>query len=124
MNAHALLVLVLAVHVMPEHLAELLGQSEGAWTYVAHGIEAAALWLTIGVMIRSMPVLAVSTYGAMEGLQRAACRLALPMDRAPSLAQGQTLCDAATGTPVSLMSLVAAVVVVVLVDTERRPWRC
>ncbi len=124
MSAHALLVLVVVAHLLPEHLADLLGHSAAAWHYVAYGVEAAALWLTVGLMIRTLAVLAVSTYGAMEGLQRAACRLALPMDRAPSLAPGQTLCDAATGMPVSVASLMAAMLAVVLADTERRPWRC
>lgn len=122
---HAALVLVLAVHMLPEHMAELLGHSAAAWHYVAYGLEAAALWLAIGIMIRSVPIMAVATYGAMEGLQRAACRLALPMDSAPALLPGQTLCDAATGLPVSFASLLAAFVVIVVADTSRRPasWR-
>ena len=124
MSAHVLLVLVIVAHLLPEHLADLLGHSAAAWHYVAYGVEAAALWLIVALTVRTLAITAVSAYGAMEGLQRAACRLALPMDRAPHLAPGQTLCDAATGLPASLSSLLAAMVVVVLADTERRPWRC
>ena len=125
MMPHAALILVVVVHFAPEHLAELLGHSAAAWHYVAYGLEAAALWLALGIMVRTIPVMAVATYGAMEGLQRSACRLALPMDSAPALLPGQTLCDAATGLPVSFASLLAAFVVVVLADKSRRPasWR-
>ena len=124
MSAHVLLVVVIVAHLLPEHLADLLGHSSAAWHYVAYGIEAAALWLIVALTIRTLAVVAVATYGAMEGLQRAACRLALPMDRAPSLQAGQTLCDAVTGLPASMTSLLATMIVVVLADTERRPWRC
>jgi hypothetical protein len=93
---------------------------------VAQGVEAAALWVGMAMLVRSLAVHAVAAYGAMEGAQRAGCRLALPMDRAPSLAPGQTLCDAATGLPMSLFSLMAAMVVIVVADTAKRPvlvWR-
>lgn len=121
MNAHALLFAALVVHILPEHLAELLSQSAAAWHYVAYGLEAALLWLAVGVGAQSVAVQAVAAYGAMEGAQRAVCRIALPMDSAPVLAQGQTLCDAATGLPVSFSSLIAAAVVVVVADVSRRP---
>lgn len=124
MSAHALLVVVVAAHLLPEHLADLLGHSAAAWHYVAFGLEAAALWIAVGIVVRTLPVMAVAAYGSMEGLQRATCRLALPMDKAPALQPGQNLCDMATGLPMSVSSLLAALVVVVLADTERRPWRC
>lgn len=136
MNAHALLVLAVAVHFGPEHLSDALGQSVAAWNYVAYGVEAGVLWLIVGTVrlekpaacsvwakveeTRRVPIMAVSAYGAMEGLQRAACRLALPMDRAPRLGTAN-VCDAATGLDASLMSLLAAFVVVVLVDSGRQP---
>ena len=121
MSPHALLVLALVAHLMPEHLADLTGQSHAAWHYVAYGIEAGVLWLIVGVSTSSIAVQAVAAYGAMEGAQRAACRLALPMDRAPHIPDGQTLCDVATGLPMSLSSLIAAAVIVVVADISRRP---
>ena len=121
MNPHALLVLALVAHLMPEHLADLTGQSHAAWAYVGYGIEAGALWLVVGVSTSSLGVQAVSAYGAMEGMQRAACRLALPMDKAPDLQAGQTLCDVATGLPISVSSLIAAAVIVIVADISRRP---
>jgi hypothetical protein len=42
------------------------------------------------------------------------------MDRAPSLAVDQTLCDAATGLPISLVSGCAALFMAALVQEESR----
>lgn len=116
-----MLLLALAVHLMPEPLADLLGHSHAAWAYAAYGVESAVLWLLVAGMCRVLAVQAVATYGAMESAQRAACRLALPMDRAPTVPPGQTLCDVATGLPASFASLLAAVVVIVVADISRRP---
>ena len=75
MIPHAMLALVLLVHLAPEHLAELLGHSQAAWAYVAYGIEAAVLWVLVAVVFRSPAIRAIGAFGAMEGAQRAACRL-------------------------------------------------
>lgn len=126
MIPHAMLVLVLLVHLAPEHLAEMLGHSQAAWAYVAYGVESAVLWVLVALVFRSPSILAIGAFGAMESAQRAACRLALPMDKPPALGPGQTVCDAATGLPISVASLLAAFVVIVVADVEKRPvlaWR-
>jgi hypothetical protein len=101
-----LLALSALVYLLPEHLPGLLGGTQGAWEVVAYGIEAAILWALAGLLLPRAAW--VCAWACCEALQRAACRLALPMDRAPKLADGQTMCEAATGLPMGWVSLAAA----------------
>lgn len=98
-------------HLAPELLAAISGGSVRAWEYVAGGAELACLYAAIGFFLRHWTVTPVAAWGAVEGLQRAGCRLAFPMDRPPQLLDGQTLCTAATGMPTGWVGLAAAVVV-------------
>lgn len=110
--------LLAAVHLLPEHLAELLGHSQKAWESVAYGLEAAILWLVIGAGARWVSLQAVAAWGATEGGMRAMCRVALPMDRAPLLPAGRNLCDVVTGLPASWFSLAAALLVACIAQEE------
>lgn len=96
------------VYFLPEHVAAMLGQSQAAWEYVAYGVEAALLWLAVGLSVRGFPLRFVSLFGFFEAMQRPVCRLCFPMDRAPKLPQGQTLCDVALSLPTILVSVPAA----------------
>jgi hypothetical protein len=109
-TAAALLLLAVLAHLAPEHIARALGHSHTAWESALYGLEAAAVWLAIGSAAAG-PLQAVAAYGAMESAQRAACRVALPMDRPPGLRPDENLCDRVTGQPASLYSLVAAALV-------------
>lgn len=111
-----LVCLAVLVHFAPEHLAEWLHQSQAAWEVVAYGTEAALLWLIVGLMVSSMPARFVALWAFFESAQRPVCRLALPMDRAPRLAEGQTLCDAALGINTAWLSVPAALFVVAIVQ--------
>jgi hypothetical protein len=111
MSAGPLIALLAAAHLMPEHLARLLGHSQAAWEYVLFAAEATILWLAVGATARLVSLQAAAAWGAMEGAQRAGCRLVLPMDRPPPKVPGVSLCDAATGLPMSSASLLAALFV-------------
>lgn len=102
----ALLILAALVYLLPEHMPGLVGGTHGAWETVAYGIEAAIVWALLGLL---KPRAAwVCAWACCEALQRAGCRLALPMDRPPRLADGQTVCEAATGLPLGWVSLLCA----------------
>ena len=123
MSAEALLLIVAAVHLAPLHVAGLTGGSHAAWETVGFGVESFILWAWVGMTRAALDLVAraISTWAAGESMQRAACRLMLPMDRKPALGPGQNLCDAATGLPVSLISLAAlAIVVMVLAGSAKR----
>jgi hypothetical protein len=109
--AAALLIVAALAHLAPEPVAAVTGGSVKAWEYVAGGLEAAALYAALGALLRHHAVTPVAAWGAVEGLQRAGCRLVFPMDRAPQLAEGQTLCTAATGMPTGWVGLAVAVLV-------------
>jgi hypothetical protein len=114
--AGLLLLLAGAVHLGIEHAPGWWGGTPAAWAYVGYGLEALCLWLLAARLVRNSParwpLWAVCAYGAWESLQRAGCRLMLPMDRAPQLSDGQTICQAA-GVPgwaiaPAVLALVAA----------------
>jgi len=118
MIAGLLLVLAALVHLGTEYAPGLWGGTHGAWHYVAYGFEALCLWLFVAHMASQTawrwPVWAVCSFGVWESVQRAGCRLMLPMDRAPQLADGQSICQAA-GVPgwlltPAVLALVAAAV--------------
>jgi len=119
-NAGALLLLAGVAHLAPMHIAALLAQSQAAWEYVGYAVESAVLWLLLAAFTRTMAIQAVAAWGAMEAAQRAGCRLALPMDRAPSLQAGQNLCDAATGLPMTYVSAAAALFVACIAQEAQR----
>lgn len=104
----ALLVVAVAVYFGPEVLPVLLGGTRGAWEYVMSGAEASFLWAVVFVLVPRFEARAVAAWAAFEALQRPVCRLAFPMDRAPSLDGAQSLCDAAFGIPMSALSVIAA----------------
>lgn len=111
-----LVCLAVLVHFAPEHLAVALHQSQAAWEFVAYGAEAALLWLMVGMVAPTLPARFVALWAFLESAQRPVCRLALPMDRAPHLAEGQTLCDAALGINTAWLSVPAALFVVAIVQ--------
>lgn len=107
----ALLALVALVYFLPERLPGMVGGTQAAWEYVAYGTEAAAVWAVLGVLLRRTPAVVVCTWATFEALQRPLCRLMLPMDRAPRLPPGQTLCEAAVGAPMAWVGFAAAAMV-------------
>jgi hypothetical protein len=116
----SLLVLAVLAGFAPERLADIFGGRVTAWEYVAHGTEAFALWAALGASAAGLAVRAICAYGAIEAGERAVCRLAFPMDRAPQIAVDQTLCDAATGLPISIVSGGAALFLAALVQEGGR----
>lgn len=115
MTALALL-LVAAVNFLPE----VLPGSMTAWEYVMHGIEAAFLWLLVLLASRTFLLQLVATFAMLEAGERAVCRLMFSMDNKPPLSAGQTLCDAATGFPMSLVSAGLALYVALIINALRR----
>ena len=102
--------------------AELAGLgTESAWQYVASGLESAGLWAFMGLVMlmgkqpaqlaRRLGLWACAAacwWAAIEGMERAGCRLAFGMHHKPAIPAAQTLCDAALGVPVSGLSVVLA----------------
>lgn len=113
-----LLVLVALLHYAPEHVAAIAGGTEAAWAYVASGIEACALWFAVGLSSRAVAVRAVAAWGAFESFERAACRLAFPMNYPPRVG-GQNLCSVATGMDTQWLGFLAALFVAALVREAR-----
>ena len=112
----ALLLFVVAVNFLPEYVAAVLGHSIKAWEYVAAGIEAGALWSAVGYKLRryGWASWAICGYGAFEGFSRAACRLAFPMNKAPTIEQPIGLCAAAGFDTYSLAPFLIALCAFVL----------
>lgn len=115
-----LLLLLAAVHFLPDVLPSLVGGSRAAWAYVTSGTEAAALWGLAFVLMRHFAARAVAAWGLFEALQRPVCRLAFPMDRKPDLSGEQNLCDAAFGLPMSLLSVLFALLLAALLQEVQR----
>lgn len=103
-----LLVLVAALYFGPEWVASGTGATQGALEYISAGTEAAALWLLLLLWCWGTESAAVCAWAAMEALQRPMCRLMLPLDKPPRLADGQTLCEAAVGLHMTWLSMAAA----------------
>lgn len=115
----ALLIVAALTHSAVDWFTVWFGGTKAAWAYVMYGAEATALWLALCAYIDSRQYhalirwsgLAMCAYGVFESSQRWACRLMLPMDKAPSV---PSVCEAAgihtvMFTPVAL-ALVAWVV--------------
>jgi hypothetical protein len=117
MIAVCALLLLVAVHIVPGVLAAAHVGTPAALDYIAAGVEASALWGAVLVLARG-PLRYVAAWGLAESLERAGCRALLPLDRAPVLAAGQNLCDAASGMPISLLSLVAALGLAAALETR------
>ena len=117
----ALLLLAAAVHLGAEHAPIIWGGSAGAWHYVAYGLESLLLWLLVARLVRThpmrWPIWAVCAYGVWESLQRAGCRILLPMDKAPALSDGLTICQAAG---ISGWLLAPAVVALIALSVSQR----
>lgn len=106
-TAAGALVLLVVVHLLPEWLAAAGVGTQAALEYIAYGVESAVLWV-VALVLAQGSLRYVVAWGIAESVARAGCRAALPLDHAPVLQPGQTLCDAAAGWPVGLLSLVAA----------------
>jgi hypothetical protein len=126
-----LLALLAAVNLLPEALSVSLGHSVRAWEYVLEGALVSCLLLIIAWLAapkcetsghRRITFL-VLAYGLFEAAQRPICRLAFPMDRAPPLADGQYLCDAAGLRTSELSVLFVAVIGLAAALSERHHER-
>ena len=123
----ALLVLAASSYFLPDALASL-GGSPAAWAYVCYGLEACILWLALASAIHALPIStqielmtarSICAWGAFEAAQRPVCRLAFPMDHPPQLAPGQGLCEAATGLPMTVVTILAALLLAAMVQEAR-----
>lgn len=114
-----LLAVVVVTYFGSEHLASMLGWSWAALAYVTSGLESFGLWLFVAwVALRSRwaAMAAVpAVLAAFESGLRAFCRLSLPMERAPSLLRGQTMCEAAYGMSLTWVSILFAALAAVIV---------
>ena len=104
------LLIVAALISLAPVLLPYLGGSEGAWQYVADGISAALAWGWLSTRSTGMTC-AAAVFLAVEGLERAGCRLAWPMGSKPATG-GQSLCEAAIGLPDEWLSLLALVIAI------------
>jgi len=114
-----------------------IGESIG-WNYfasqaVAWGAEAALLWGLLALWMGAQrPEITLSARAgswcarlacwgcAIEGAERAGCRLAFPMDRPPP-SSDVNICDLATGLPMTWLSISAAMLLACLaVESTRR----
>lgn len=122
-----LVAMVALVAFGPEAISAAGYGTQGAWEVVAHGLEAAVLWLPylwVFAITRSGPGMArwlsvwtargACSWALLEALMRAACRPAFSMHRPPPVSAD--LCTAATGWPVSTWSAAAALVLAVCVQ--------
>lgn len=121
MNVSLLLVAAVA-YLLPEHVS-MLGGTQAAWEYVAYGLESAALWLVVGLTVKQLAVRCVALWAMFEAVQRPVCRLVFPMDRPPEIPQGQNLCDAALGLPLSFLSVFAALFAACVIQEVMREGR-
>ena len=112
----ALAVFVVVLQFGPELAAALGFGSESAWQYVASGLESAALWTAVALFVRGLGSVA-AWWAAVEGAERAGCRLAFDMATKP--ATNLPLCDAALGVPASGLSVVVAIALAGLIEWSR-----
>lgn len=125
---YALLMLAACANLLPPLFASVLGGRVNAWEYVAYGMEAASLWLLVLAVLWTvpmrrgarMPLMAVAGWGFFEAMQRAGCRLMLPMDKAPSVPPHSGICDVALGWHISSLGLVFVGALIALVAHECR----
>lgn len=128
MNAVALLLICAVAHLGPDVAVRLFGGILGAWETVSYGIEAFLLYLY--ALARTGPMtrgeIAAVAYGMWESVQRPLWRVFLPMDRPAGLKHGQYMGDVVTGFPVSMVSpiLLLAVLLVVVKDFTRPSKVC
>lgn len=117
-----LILLIALGHLLPGVLAALFNHSQAAWESVGYGIESGGLWAYVsGKRDLALPgqqttFSLLCLWGYFESLQRPICRLAFPMDRPPKLLPNQNLCDAATGLPLTYLSLLLALFVASLLQ--------
>lgn len=126
----AMLAAAVAATFLPEALAACLGGTVAAWFYAMSGVEAAALWAAACAWVcatqRGHELItgrAVCAWAVFESMQRPICRLVFPMDRPPKIPEGKNLCDVATGLPMSLVSVIAALFLAALVQEFERARR-
>lgn len=120
-----LLIVAASVHLALEHFHGWFGGTSAAWAYVLYGAEATALWLALARMIDGQqlaraiawPGLALCAYGVFESSQRWACRLMLPMDKAPGV---PNVCEAAGIHTVAFTPVALALVAFVLSVSNNR----
>lgn len=116
------LLLIAALSALAYQLMSWAGVgSAKAWAYVGYGVESMALWLAVAVQHRKGPhrwaMWAVCSLGVFMALQRSACRLMFPMDKAPKLPEGVNLCDAA-GLPLTALAPIAIAFVAAFVAAK------
>ncbi len=119
-----LLVVVAVTHVGYDPISTLYEHplaAAKAWHSVLRAIESLVLYLVVWSLTPWAPVKVryavslVCAWGALESLQIAACRLALPMDRPPpNVPPGSGMCDLVTGWPIYLLTTLAVLAVAIL----------
>ncbi len=94
---------------------------------VLRAFEATALYLIVWALVPWKPLKVryaaslLCACGALLSFQIGACRLAFPLDKpSPPVADGQGLCDLATGLPVYKMTLGAIMFAILLAWMRRK----
>lgn len=116
---------LLLSHIFATPISILSHTSKTAIDYICFSLGTSFLWIFIGIYC--LPKFPISLkykflinfsvlLGFFETIQRPICRLAFPLDKAPVLKEGQNLCDAATGLPLSLIGFIAALFIASLIQ--------
>lgn len=127
-----LLVMVVVTHYAPDLIGSFYPGAEiasaKAWQLVLRGFEATLLYLIVWSLIPWKPVItriagaAVCAWGAVESIQIPLCRLSFDMTKPPSsdtkLYAG--LCDAATGIPVYMGTMILVLLVFAFQYTKNK----
>lgn len=128
--ATLLLVLVLSTHYAPELLADLYSdpaRAARALFYVARGIEGSVLFAAVWVLAPRKPrgafvgVTLACCWGALEEAQTAVCRLSAGIANSVTVERYSGLCDAVTGLPIYLLTMLGALVLAAFAQEVGRP---
>lgn len=106
------LLLIAALISLAPVLLPLVHGTEGAWQYVVDGVAAALAWGLLATRSTGLTC-AAAAFLAVEGLERAGCRMAWPMTGKPQTG-GMSLCEAAIGLPDEWLSLLALLIAVAI----------
>lgn len=123
-----LLVLIVTTHYAPALLGSLYADPPAAtraWFYVLRGIEGCVLFAAVWAREPYYPahirygVALACTWGMFEEAETAVCRLAVGIERKAEVPLFAGLCDAVTGYPIYMLTLVGLMVVLAAIVGQR-----
>lgn len=130
--ASLLLVTVVAAHYLPDNIAAFYPEAvqkgaANAWTKVFGHAEGFVLYLVAWALVPFKPIprrlgcSAICAWGAAEHFMAAGCRLQFDMTRPPANpALYEGLCDAYTGLPVYMFTVLSVLTIFALDYTRKR----